>query len=66
MCIRDRASSIYAQAYGANPEFYAFYRSLEAYKASFRTKADTMVLDPTSEFFRYWRNPQGQAARPAK
>ncbi len=61
-----KASSIYAQAYGVNPEFYAFYRSLEAYKASFRSKADTMVLDPTSEFFRYWRNPEGQPARPGK
>ncbi len=61
-----KAASIYAQAYGGNPEFYAFYRSLEAYRASFHSKGDTMVLDPTSDFFRYWRSPAGQAPRPAK
>ena len=58
-----KAAAIYAQAFNANPEFFAFYRSLEAYKASFRNKADTMVLDPSSEFFRYWRGPEGQAPR---
>ena len=57
-----RASAIYAQAYGANAEFYAFYRSLEAYKATFRNKSDMMVLDPNSDFFRYLRNPTGAAA----
>ena len=61
-----KAASIYAQAYGGNPEFYAFYRSLEAYRASFHSKGDTMVLDPTSDFFRYWRSPAGQAPRPTK
>jgi len=58
-----RASAIYAQAYGANPEFYAFYRSLEAYKATFRSKSDMMVLDPSSEFFRYLRNPAGSTVK---
>ena len=62
-----KSASIYAQAYGVNPEFFAFYRSLEAYKASFRGKSDMMVLDPTSDFFRYWRSPEGQAAsRPSR
>jgi len=62
-----KASAVYAQAYGANPEFYSFYRSLEAYKSSFRNKTDTMVLDPASEFFRYWRGPQGPTTpRPGK
>jgi membrane protease subunit HflC len=62
-----RASSIYATAYGANPEFYAFYRSLEAYRATFRNKTDMMVLDPSSEFFRYFRNQGGAgAAKPSK
>jgi membrane protease subunit HflC len=56
-----KASAIYAQAYGANPEFYAFYRSLEAYKATFKGRNDVMVLDPTSEFFRYWKNSGGAA-----
>ncbi len=48
-----RATTIYAQAYGANPEFYNFYRSLDAYKATFRNKSDVMVLDPSGEFFQY-------------
>ena len=61
-----RASAIYAQAFGANPEFFAFYRSLEAYKATFRNKSDTIVLDPSADFFRYWRGPEGQAPRSAK
>jgi len=58
-----KASAIYAQAYGVNPEFYSFYRSLEAYKATFRNKSDMMVLDPNSEFLRYLRSPGGGAAR---
>ena len=51
-----KASAIYATAYGQNPEFYAFYRSLEAYKQSFKTKSDVMVLEPNSEFFKYLRS----------
>ena len=58
-----KASAIYAGAYSGNPEFYKFYRSLEAYKASFRGRSDMMVLDPTSEFFQYFR---GSGAAPAK
>ena len=50
-----RASTIYADAYGQNAEFYSFYRSLEAYKATFRNKTDMMVLDPSSEFFQYFK-----------
>ncbi|MDQ6619161.1 MAG: protease modulator HflC [Pseudomonadota bacterium] len=61
-----KAASIYAQAYGSNAEFFAFYRSLEAYRSTFRNKSDTLVLEPSSEFFRYWRSPDGQAARPAR
>jgi len=61
-----KASAIYAQAYGANPEFYAFYRSLEAYKATFRNKTDMMVLDPSSEFFRYLKNQGGAGAKAPK
>lgn len=52
-----RASAIYAQAFGDNPEFYSFYRSLEAYRAGFKGKNDVLVLEPSSEFFRYFRNP---------
>jgi membrane protease subunit HflC len=61
-----KASAIYALAYGANPEFYAFYRSLEAYKATFRSKSDVMVLDPGSEFFRYMKNQGGSGAKAPK
>jgi membrane protease subunit HflC len=55
-----KASEIYAQAYGKNPEFYAFYRSLEAYRSSFKSKSDVMVLEPTSDFFKYMRNSSGK------
>ena len=51
------AASIYNATYGKNPEFYAFYRSTEAYKQSFKNKGDVMVLDPNSDFFKYMRNP---------
>ena len=61
-----KASAVYAQAYGANPEFYAFYRSLEAYKATFRNRSDVMVLDPSSEFFRYLKNQGGAGAKASK
>ena len=48
-----KATAIYGQAFGQNPEFYAFYRSLEAYRQSFRNKSDVMVVDPSSDFFKY-------------
>ena len=58
-----KASQIYAEAFGQNPEFFKFYRSLEAYRASFRNRSDLLVLDPNSEFFRYFRSADGGAAR---
>jgi modulator of FtsH protease HflC len=51
-----KASANYARAYEINPEFYAFYRSLEAYRASFRNKGDILVLEPNSEFFKYLKS----------
>ncbi len=54
------ATEIYAKAYGKSPEFYAFYRSTEAYKNSFKSKSDVMVLDPRSEFFKYMRTADGK------
>ena len=48
-----KASALYAAAFGRNSEFYAFYRSMEAYKQSFKNKSDVMVLDPSSAFFKY-------------
>jgi modulator of FtsH protease HflC len=57
-----RAAAVYARAYEQNPEFYSFYRSLEAYRAGLRSRSDVLVLDPNSEFFKYLKNP----ARPAR
>src|SRR5688572_20161947 len=51
-----RATAIHARAYEINPEFFAFYRSIEAYKQSFKNKSDVLVLDPSSEFFKYLRS----------
>jgi len=51
-----KATAIYARAYEQNAEFYAFYRSLEAYKASFRGKSDVLVLEPNSDFFKYLKS----------
>jgi membrane protease subunit HflC len=51
-----KASANYARAYEINPEFYAFYRSLEAYRASFRNRNDVLVLEPNSEFFKYLKS----------
>ena len=54
------ATAIYAKAFSGNPEFYAFYRSLEAYRKSFNGQNSTLVLEPNSEFFKYFRNPGDQ------
>lgn len=48
-----KATAIYSAAFGQNPEFYSFYRSLDAYRNSFRNKSDVLVLEPTSDFFKY-------------
>ena len=55
-----KATKIYAEAFNKNPEFYSFYRSLEAYKQSFQNKSDMMVLEPNSEFFKYLKNPKAK------
>ena len=47
-------------AYGINPEFFAFWRSLDAYRAGLRGRNDVLVLDPSSEFFRYFRQSGGR------
>jgi len=52
-----RATQIYAQSFGKNPEFYRFYRSLEAYRATFKSRSDVLVLDSNSEFFKYFKGP---------
>ena len=55
-----KASVIYAQAFSQNAEFYSFYRSMEAYKQSFRGKSDLLLLEPNSEFFRYLKDATGK------
>ncbi|MHB1333147.1 MAG: protease modulator HflC [Sulfuriferula sp.] len=52
-----KASTIYASAYSKNPEFYAFYRSMDAYRHSFKSKSDVMILEPNSAFFKYMKSP---------
>ncbi len=54
-----RAANIYAGAYGADPEFYEFYRSINAYSNVFREKGDMLILDPNSEFFKYLKSGEG-------
>ncbi|HCZ15497.1 MAG TPA: protease modulator HflC [Accumulibacter sp.] len=51
-----KAAATYAQAYEKNPEFYAFYRSLEAYRNSFNGKNDVLVVEPSSDFFKYMKS----------
>ena len=62
-----KSASIYAQAFSQNPEFYSFYRSMEAYRSSFRGKNDLLLIEPNSDFFRYLKDATGKpAAKPAK
>ncbi len=56
-----KSAGLFATAFGQNPEFASFYRSLEAYRASFRTRNDLMVVDPSSEFFRFFKAPGDRA-----
>ncbi|WP_309626983.1 protease modulator HflC [Methylibium sp.] len=59
-----KASALYADAFGRDPSFALFYRSLNAYRASFRNKSDVMVLDPDSEFFRAMRGAAAPSVAP--
>jgi len=61
-----KASAIYAQAFSQNPEFYAFYRSMEAYRATFKSRTDLMLLEPNSDFFRYLKDSSGRPAAAPK
>jgi membrane protease subunit HflC len=58
-----KSSAIFAEAFGRDPQFAQFYRSLEAYRASFRNRSDVMVLDPGSDFFRAMRGGGSEAPR---
>ena len=56
-----KAAEIYAKAYGRNPEFYRFYRSMDAYRATFADKSDMILIEPDSEFFRYFGSSTGKS-----
>jgi modulator of FtsH protease HflC len=62
-----KAAALYNDAFGRDPQFAQFYRSLEAYKASFAKRSDVLVVDPSNDFFRTMRNGgQGGGAAPTK
>lgn len=54
-----KSANVYAEAYGADPEFYEFYRSINAYAKVFSEKGDMLILDPNSEFFKYLKSGDG-------
>jgi membrane protease subunit HflC len=56
-----RAAATYAKAFSENAEFYAFYRSMEAYRSTFRGRNDLLLLEPSSDFFRYLKDPSGRS-----
>ncbi len=60
-----KASALYAGAFGQDPQFAQFYRSLEAYRATFRNRSDIMVVDPATDFFKYLRSPSPSVPAPA-
>lgn len=57
-----QASGLYAGAFGKNPEFYTFYKSLEAYRSTFSKPSDLLVVDPSSEYFQFMKSSTGDAA----
>jgi membrane protease subunit HflC len=60
-----QAARIYAEAFNRNPEFFSFYRSMEAYRQSLRNKSDILVVDPSSDFFKYLKSPgRGKQSAP--
>jgi modulator of FtsH protease HflC len=56
-----KAAAIYSEAFGQNVEFAGFYRSLEAYRASFKNRSDVLVIDPSAEFFKYFKGSKAGA-----
>ena len=61
-----KAANIYAAAFSQNPEFYSFYRSMEAYRSTFRGRNDIMLIEPNSDFLRYFRDSLGRQSAPRK
>jgi membrane protease subunit HflC len=54
------AAGLYAKAYGADLPFFSFYKSLEGYRSAFGKPGDVLVVDPSSDFFKYLKNPEGK------
>ena len=61
-----KAAGTYAAAFNQNPEFFSFYRSMEAYRNTFRGRNDLMVLEPNSDFLRYFRDSVGKSSTPRR
>jgi membrane protease subunit HflC len=61
-----KSAAIYAAAFNQNPEFYSFYRSMEAYRSTFRGRNDLMLIEPNSDFLRYFRDSLGRTQSPRK
>jgi modulator of FtsH protease HflC len=61
-----KSAAIYAQAFNQNPEFYSFYRSMEAYRSTFRGRNDLLLIEPNSDFLRYFRDSLGKNPAPRK
>jgi len=61
-----KSAAIYAAAFNQNPEFYSFYRSMEAYRSTFRGRNDLMLLETNSDFLRYFRDSLGRSQSPRK
>jgi modulator of FtsH protease HflC len=59
-----RATALYGEAFNRDPQFAQFYRSLEAYRSSFKTKQDLMVMDPSSEFLKFMKSSRPQSTNP--
>jgi membrane protease subunit HflC len=59
-----RATALYGEAFNRDPQFAQFYRSLEAYRSSFKSKQDLMVMDPSSEFLKFMKSSRPQSSNP--
>src|SRR5690606_2213638 len=60
------AAAIYAKSYGQDPDFFSFYKSLEAYRSAFAGHNDALVLSPDSDFFRFWDRAGGRTPAAAR
>jgi membrane protease subunit HflC len=61
-----KSAAIYAAAFSQNPEFFSFYRSMEAYRSTFRGRNDLMLLETNSDFLRYFRDSLGRQQQPPR